>query len=129
MLYGMATHQVFDPLRASIVFAAGGAIIFAMVVMIDLDHFKLVNDRHGHQAGDEVLRHVAALLEDESRGGDLIARFGGEELAAILPHTTAADAYAWADRVRARLEREPTMWAGAPINLTASFGVAAVPPG
>jgi diguanylate cyclase (GGDEF)-like protein len=99
------------------------------LVMVDLDHFKQVNDRHGHQAGDAILRHVAELLDAESRGGDLVARYGGEELAAILPHTTAAEAYAWADRVRARIEREPTMWSGAPLTVTASFGVAAVPPG
>jgi diguanylate cyclase (GGDEF)-like protein len=99
------------------------------LVMLDLDHFKEVNDRHGHQAGDAILRHVADLLTAEIRGGDLVARYGGEELAAILPHTTADDAYAWAERVRARLVSEPTIWSGAPLTVTASFGVAAVPPG
>lgn len=98
------------------------------LVMIDLDRFKAVNDRHGHQAGDEVLRHVATLLEAEKRSGDMIARYGGEELAAILPHTAAADAAAWAERVRARLEGEPTRWRDGVIAVTASFGVASAPP-
>jgi diguanylate cyclase (GGDEF)-like protein len=98
------------------------------LVMIDLDRFKAVNDRHGHQAGDGVLRHVAALLEAEKRAGDMIARYGGEELAAILPHTAAADAAAWAERVRARLEGEPIRWRDGVIAVTASFGVASAPP-
>jgi len=94
------------------------------LVMIDLDRFKRVNDRHGHLAGDEVLRHVAALLEAGKRSGDVIARYGGEELAAILPHTEATDAAAWAERARARIEDEPTPFHGESIVVTASFGVA-----
>jgi diguanylate cyclase (GGDEF)-like protein len=99
------------------------------LVMVDLDHFKWLNDRHGHQAGDKILRHVAALVVAESREGDLVARYGGDELAAILPHTTALEASAWAERVRARIEGEPTILSGAPLKATASFGIAAVPPG
>jgi diguanylate cyclase (GGDEF)-like protein len=98
------------------------------LVMIDLDRFKSVNDRHGHLAGDEVLRHVAALLEAGKRSGDVIARYGGEELAAILPHTEAPDAAAWAERARARLEAEPTRFHGEAIVVTASFGVASASP-
>jgi diguanylate cyclase (GGDEF)-like protein len=98
------------------------------LVMIDLDRFKSANDRHGHQAGDEILRHVSAILTSEKRAGDLIARYGGEELVAILPHTTGAEAFVWAERVRARFEREPTRWRGTALPVTASFGVAAAPP-
>jgi two-component system cell cycle response regulator len=98
------------------------------LVMIDLDLFKRANDRYGHQAGDEILRHVAALIDAEKRTGDLVARYGGEELAAILPHTEAEDAFVWAERVRARIEGEPTRWHEQEFVVTASFGVAAVPP-
>ena len=98
------------------------------LVMIDLDRFKVANDRHGHLAGDEILRHVAAILDDEKRAGDLIARYGGEELAAILPHTEASAAGVWAERVRARIEAEPTNWQGVGLPVTASFGIAAAPP-
>lgn len=94
------------------------------LVMIDLDRFKTVNDRHGHLAGDEVLRHIAALLEAGKRSGDVIARYGGEELAAILPHAEATDAAAWAERARARIENHPTRFHGGTIVVTASFGVA-----
>lgn len=97
------------------------------LVMIDLDRFKAVNDRYGHLAGDQVLRHVAALLEAGKRSGDVIARYGGEELAAILPHTEATDAVAWAERARARIEAEPTRFHGEPIVVRASFGVASAP--
>jgi diguanylate cyclase (GGDEF)-like protein len=97
------------------------------LVMIDLDRFKLVNDRHGHPAGDEVLRHVAGLLDAEKRSGDMVARYGGEELVAVLPHTEAPDAAAWADRLRALLEMQPTRWHDDVIRVTASFGVASAP--
>ena len=97
------------------------------LVMIDLDRFKAVNDRHGHQAGDEVLRHVATLVDAEKRLGDMIARYGGEELAAILPHTSAEEATAWAERVRARIEGEPTRWQDVAVPIAASFGIASAP--
>lgn len=98
------------------------------LVMIDLDHFKMVNDRHGHLAGDEVLRHIAVLLEAGKRSGDVIARYGGEELVAILPHTEAPDAAAWAERARARIESQPTRFHSGAIVVTASFGVASASP-
>jgi diguanylate cyclase (GGDEF)-like protein len=98
------------------------------LVMIDLDRFKTANDLHGHQAGDEVLRHVAAVLDAEKRAGDLVARYGGEELAAILPHTGATDAQTWAERVRTRIEAEPTRWRDGAIRITASFGIGSAPP-
>jgi diguanylate cyclase (GGDEF)-like protein len=127
-LTGLHNRRSFDDRLAMEMARTQRYDVPCALVMIDLDRFKAVNDRHGHPAGDEVLRHIAAVLDSEKRFGDMIARYGGEELAAILPHTAAADAAAWAERVRARLEGEPTRWRDGVISVTASFGVAAAPP-
>ncbi len=127
-LTGIDNRRSFDERLAMEMARAQRYDIPCALVMIDLDRFKAVNDRHGHQAGDEVLRHVAALVNSERRSGDMVARYGGEELAAILSHTSAADAAAWAERVRTRLENEPTRWRDGVLPVTASFGVASAPP-
>jgi diguanylate cyclase (GGDEF)-like protein len=99
------------------------------VVMLDLDHFKRLNDRHGHPAGDAVLRHVAQILDAEKRRGDTIARFGGEEFVAILSHADDVAAQGWAERVRQRLGASAVDMGGNILRVTASFGVAAALPG
>ncbi|HTB81097.1 MAG TPA: diguanylate cyclase [Opitutaceae bacterium] len=98
------------------------------LVLGDIDHFKAVNDRHGHQAGDVVLREVAARLTGELRSVDRLARFGGEEMAMILMETDRATALETARRAGAALERAPIA-AGGDVNLrtTMSFGVAVMP--
>jgi diguanylate cyclase (GGDEF)-like protein len=99
------------------------------LVMIDLDDFKRVNDTYGHQQGDEVLAHVAWVLRDASRDLDTVARYGGEELAAVLPQTDASGAALLAERMRDAVEslHIPRVSGGGTIEITASFGVAAVP--
>jgi diguanylate cyclase (GGDEF)-like protein len=99
------------------------------LLMIDLDDFKTINDTYGHQQGDEVLAHVAWVLRDVSRELDTVARYGGEELAAVLPQTDAGGAALLAERMREAVEslHVPRVGAGAPIRVTASFGVASVP--
>jgi diguanylate cyclase (GGDEF)-like protein len=94
------------------------------LVMIDLDHFKRLNDRFGHQAGDEVLRRVGSILNTEKRAGDLVVRYGGEEFAAILSDTTVAEAINWAERARQRIAACRIAWQGANLEVTASFGIA-----
>jgi diguanylate cyclase (GGDEF)-like protein len=97
------------------------------LIMLDLDDFKSINDTYGHQQGDVVLRHVARALRDTSREADSPARYGGEEMAVILPHTDLAGAYAISERVRAAIEalRIPRLDEDGVLRITASFGVAA----
>jgi diguanylate cyclase (GGDEF)-like protein len=97
------------------------------VLLIDVDHFKQVNDRFGHAAGDDVLRYLAAVLPLELRATDLFARLGGEEFAVLLPETELAEALLAAERVRGRIERAAiaTDHAGEPLRVTVSIGVAA----
>ena len=91
------------------------------VVLVDIDHFKQINDVHGHATGDAVLVDVARRLESQVRAGDACARFGGEEFLVLLPDTAAAQAVTVAEKLRSALQSSPTV-AGLP--LTASFGVA-----
>jgi diguanylate cyclase (GGDEF)-like protein len=95
--------------------------------MLDIDNFKSVNDTYGHQQGDIVLRRVARVLADNSREVDYPARYGGEELAVILPHTDLEGAYAIAERIRTSIEalRIPRMDKQGMLKITASLGVAA----
>ncbi|HZV92036.1 MAG TPA: GGDEF domain-containing protein [Caldimonas sp.] len=94
------------------------------VLMLDLDHFKAINDRFGHAAGDQALRHVAGLLQAGVREVDAIARVGGEEFLALMPGATLAAAGPVAERVRAQLAGQPmTLPAGAAV-VTVSIGIA-----
>jgi diguanylate cyclase (GGDEF)-like protein len=97
------------------------------VVMVDIDHFKLVNDTHGHDAGDAVLRALGSLLASSLRETDLPARLGGEEFLLLLPETTLRAAAETAERLRVRLQAAEIPWRGGSIPVTASFGISAVP--
>jgi diguanylate cyclase (GGDEF)-like protein len=99
------------------------------LLMIDLDDFKQINDTYGHQQGDEVLAHVAWELRDASRDLDTVARYGGEELAVVLPQTDAKGAALLAERMRAAVEdlHVPRVGGAGTIAITASFGVASIP--
>jgi len=101
----------------------------ALLLMLDVDHFKRVNDRFGHAAGDQVLRTVATALADSVRPMDLVARVGGEEFAIILPNCPAPFGAAVAERVRRRVELTPVMAGptGAAIDVTISIGGAFAP--
>jgi len=94
-------------------------------VMIDIDHFKQVNDTHGHPTGDRVLVRLVEILKDSIRSEDLVARYGGEEFVLLLPRTDAAHAATLAERIRERsaAERLP-LAAGGELHFTVSCGVA-----
>jgi len=93
-------------------------------VMIDLDHFKKINDVHGHAVGDDVLRRVAHVLGENVREVDVIARYGGEEFVLLLPHTAKANAVVVAERVRGQIKRLELEYDGVKVVPSASFGIA-----
>jgi two-component system, cell cycle response regulator len=98
------------------------------IVVADLDWFKDVNDRYGHPAGDSLLREFASLLQESLRDVDLAGRWGGEEFLLVLPGTDQAGGARVAERIRAALASRMVLVDGTPVPVTASFGVAAVPP-
>ncbi len=94
------------------------------VAMLDIDHFKSINDRFGHAAGDEVLKTVAGLLTSTCRTSDVIARWGGEEFLMLLPETTLEQAFAFGERLRSAIERCDLEMPSGPLRLTVSVGMA-----
>jgi diguanylate cyclase (GGDEF)-like protein len=97
------------------------------LAMIDIDHFKRINDQHGHQAGDAALQHCVRLWQAGLREVDRLGRLGGEEFCALLPLATPDDlatAAAVTERLRATLASQPLHWQGLELRLSASFGVA-----
>ena len=98
------------------------------VLMLDLDHFKLVNDVHGHQRGDTVLRELASRVQEQIREVDTFARYGGEEFVVVLPETTVEGAAQLAERICEAVRREPFRQEGEePLDVTVSVGGAAFP--
>jgi diguanylate cyclase (GGDEF)-like protein len=96
------------------------------LLLLDLDHFKVINDTHGHQAGDEVLRAMANLISQGVRPVDKVARYGGEEIALILPETPGGKALIVAERVRSLVANHPvSLSTGTAVTLTCSIGVGA----
>ncbi|SFM40093.1 GGDEF domain-containing protein [Thermodesulforhabdus norvegica] len=94
------------------------------LIMLDLDHFKQINDTYGHIAGDYVLKSVADTLRNGVRAGDLPCRYGGEEFAVVLPGTSLSQAVGVAKRLKEAIEKLKCFYAGKEIPVTASFGVA-----
>ncbi|MBI5085901.1 MAG: diguanylate cyclase [Acidobacteria bacterium] len=98
------------------------------VAMIDIDHFKQVNDQHGHQAGDAILKAFGARLTETMRPYDFLGRYGGEEFLAVVPGCDAAGLNSHAERMRAVVEAQPFVAGGAEFRVTASFGLSAKHP-
>jgi diguanylate cyclase (GGDEF)-like protein len=97
------------------------------VIMLDIDHFKSVNDKHGHSAGDDVLVGVSSMIAKCLRDADVLARYGGEEFIVLLPQTDGHEAMVVAERIRQEVETlEVLPEVGPRIAVTASLGVAAI---
>jgi diguanylate cyclase (GGDEF)-like protein len=99
------------------------------MVMFDLDHFKRVNDKHGHLAGDAVLAAVGSRMKAVLRGSDMKCRYGGEEFLLLLPDTPLSGARRVAETLRTELQDHPVVFDDERLTVTASFGVTAITPG
>lgn len=127
-LTGLANRRAFDLALVREIDRVARSGEPALLLTLDIDHFKKVNDTWGHAAGDEVLRAVAAALQDCVRPMDLVARTGGEEFAIILPNCGAAFGLAVAERVRERVARTPVpVQPGQRVEVTVSIGGAFAP--
>jgi diguanylate cyclase (GGDEF)-like protein len=98
------------------------------VLLLDLDHFKQINDRFGHRVGDDALRHFVAVAEACLRKHDVLGRMGGEEFAVFLPQTSRDDAQRVSERLRALVAAQPMMTERGPVALTVSIGMALCQP-
>ncbi|MFE8645329.1 diguanylate cyclase [Sphingomonas sp. NCPPB 2930] len=124
-LTGILNRRAFtEALRTSATRADARQLPIA-VMLFDIDHFKQVNDRHGHEAGDRVLVRVAAVAQNMLRAGETVARYGGEEFIVLLVHPDAAGALRAAERLRAGIEAARIdLQNGETVRVTASFGIA-----
>jgi diguanylate cyclase len=128
-LTGLSNRRSFDLALAREVDRVARSGEGALLLVLDIDHFKRVNDSFGHAAGDQVLRSVATALVDSVRPMDLVARIGGEEFAIILPNCPALFGATVAERVRRRVERVPVSFGAGTqqIDVTISIGGAFAP--
>ena len=126
-LTGLANRRYFDDKIDQALNEADRFGVPVSLVVVDLDHFKRVNDTWGHEAGDLVLRKVARMLAEGVRTVDTVARYGGEELAILLPQTSMNGAVELADRLRRMIAGRTIHFQATEIMITASFGVASYP--
>ncbi|WP_161957088.1 GGDEF domain-containing protein [Aestuariivirga litoralis] len=126
-LTGLKNRRGFDVVLASHLATARNGGQPLSLIIADIDHFKSINDRYGHPAGDDVLKWFAKILSSNVKGRDTVARYGGEEFAIVLPATPLDNASKVAGQIKAQLEAQFWQKPGAPntmLRVTASFGVA-----
>lgn len=124
-LTGIANRRALDIRLSQEISQSGSAHPPLSVLLLDIDHFKKINDHHGHDVGDAVLRNVAALLSANIRNIDLAGRYGGEEFLIIMPHSRPDAAVTAADRLRVVIaEFQICPAEGSAVEVTVSFGVA-----
>lgn len=123
-LTGIGNRAAFDARLGLEMERSGRSRQAFALLMLDVDHFKAFNDNHGHQAGDRVLKVVAAALDNNVRRVDHVARYGGEEFAVIAPDTTPDGVSHLAERLRSVVEASCVQWEGQAFRVTISIGVA-----
>lgn len=127
-LTGLANRRAFELALAREVDRVARSGESALLLAVDIDHFKQVNDQHGHAAGDAVIQAVGTMLLESVRPMDLVARVGGEEFAIILPNCGVAFGHVVAERVRGRVEHSPVQVAPSlTVSTTVSVGGAFAP--
>jgi len=126
-LTGLFNYRYFSELLEQEVERAQRSGLPVALVMADLDHFKGVNDRYGHEVGNRVLQQVADILRSGVRRIDAVCRYGGEELALVLPGTQLPRAQRVAERLRREIAHTVVPLEGQKVGVTASFGVAVFP--
>lgn len=122
-LTGLANRQALDRAMGSALGSFDSRRNPLTLMMFDVDHFKLINDQHGHQAGDEVLRHISNLAVDFFRGKGCVARYGGEEFAVVLPGVKLRDAFLLSDEFRKLVEKNACRYRDVLIQIRISVGV------
>ncbi|NQD36349.1 GGDEF domain-containing protein [Permianibacter sp. IMCC34836] len=123
-LTGAYNRHAFEPIASTALAQIDRHQLPVSLLMLDLDHFKTVNDRHGHLAGDYVLKTITEIIRQELRAGDVLARYGGEELSVLLPGSDTAAAKRIAERIRHMVETTVLDWHKQSIRLTVSVGMA-----
>src|SRR3954470_16992197 len=124
-LTGLPNRRAIDDTLKRMVAQAGRTVTPLAALAIDLDHFKQINDRFGHEKGDDVLVAVSAVLAATVRGSDFTGRIGGEEFLVLAPDTGSDGGLVLAEKLRAAISRLKVR--GLDVPITASFGVAALP--
>lgn len=122
-LTGLPNRRLFFQEAATVLQDAIRSNALLSMVMIDIDHFKRVNDRFGHAAGDHVIQQVASTLAQEKRSSDLVARFGGEEFVMLLPNTSQSDALFFCDRLCEKIAQLALHFDGDYIQTQVSIGI------
>lgn len=125
-LTGLANRKQLDSMLSEEMKRARRHARALSLLMIDIDHFKRINDLHGHLAGDQVLKRLASMLKQRLRPSDKIGRYGGEEFCAILPETGKAEAAFLAESLRAQIAGESLVEDGKRLTISISIGVAAL---
>jgi diguanylate cyclase (GGDEF)-like protein len=120
---GLVTRRGLRELGPTVLQRAADKLQDVAVLMLDIDHFKRINEEHGQLAGDDVLRHVARLLKQVMRGDSMLVRYGGEEFAALVPLNHAAMAAHVAERVRMAMEKHACPTGNEAVALTVSVGL------
>lgn len=126
-LTGLWSHKVFQDQLESEILEASRFRKKISIILADVDHFKMINDTHGHQAGDQVLKNFSAVLTHQVRDIDFVARYGGEEFVILLLETDAQEAFKVAENIRHTIENSKVAGGTRLIAVTSSFGVATFP--